>query len=294
MSTALKPSDAPSQPGGPFGMRVRLPGGLEITFVQVLLVAAIVFYALATPGDLNYKLDALGFGVCHQIAGHSFTIGGHQLPLCARCSGIYLGALSAFLLLAVLRRRASRFPARHMIAIFGVFFGAMVLDGINSTFQAFGSGLWDSNNLLRLLSGTLAGVSVAFMFYPVFNMSLWHPDVAQREKVIEQPFELVGYMVAAGLLVALVLDAGDWLYYPLSFLSITGMLVLLTMTNTIFVLIITRREGHSLTFSAALTPILVGLLITLIELTLLAWGRASLAPYMASNNLGIPLVPGLP
>jgi uncharacterized membrane protein len=274
-------------------MRVRLPGGLEITFVQVLLVAGIVFYSLAIPGDLDYKLDALGFGVCHQIPSHSFTIAGHQLPLCARCTGIYLSALSALVLLAILRRRASRFPARHIIAVFGVFFGAMVLDGINSTLQAFGSGFWDSGNLLRIFTGTLAGVSVAFMFYPVFNMSLWHPDVAEREHVIEQPFELVGYMVAAGILVALVLDGGDWLYYPLSFLSVIGMMALLTMANTIIVLIFTRREGVARTFSAALTPILVGVLITLIELTLLAWGRASLAPYLANNNLGLPLVPGL-
>jgi hypothetical protein len=35
-------------------------------------------------------------------------------------------------------------------------------------------------------------------------------------------------------------------------------------------------------------------LLTLIELTLLAWGRASLAPYLAGSNLGFPLVPGLP
>jgi hypothetical protein len=181
-----------------------------------------------------------------------------------------------------------------MIAVFAVFFGAMVLDGVNSTLQAFGSGLWDSGNLLRLFTGTLAGVSVAFMFYPVLNMSLWHPDVAERDPVIARPFELVGYLIAAGLLVALVLSAGDWLYYPLSLLSVTGMVALLTMANTIIVLIFTRREGHSRTFSAALTPILVGLLITLVELMLLAWGRASLAPYMANNNLGFPLVPGLP
>ena len=52
-----------------------------------------------------------------------------HLSLCARCSGIYLGSLSALLMLGVLRRRSSRLPARQMLAIVGVFFGAMVLDG---------------------------------------------------------------------------------------------------------------------------------------------------------------------
>src|SRR5439155_1244903 len=245
------------------------------------------------PGDLRYKMDAMGFGVCHQIATHSYFIDNHQLPLCARCSGIYLGSLSALLMLGVLRRRSSRLPARQMLAVVGVFFGAMVLDGINSTMQNFGSGIWESTNIVRLFTGALSGIAVAFVFYPMFNLSLWHKSASKRESVLEQPFELVGYMVAAGILVALVLDGGDWLFYPISILSVVGMLALLTMANTILVLIVTRREGHARTFSDAITPLLLGLLISLVVLTLLAWGRASLAPYMA-NSLGMPLVPGLP
>ena len=274
--------------------RIGLPGGLELTYVQLFLLAAILVYAFAVPGDLKYKLDALGFGVCHQIPTHSFYIDEHQLPLCSRCTGIYLGAFSVLALLAVLRPRAGRFPVGYMVAIFAVFFATMVLDGINSTLQAMGSGFWDSTNLLRIFTGTLAGVSVGFIFYPVFNLSVWHRDISQRKRVIERPIELVGYMLAAGLLVALVISGGDWLYYPLSFLSILGMVTLLTMANAILVLIFSRREGAARTFSAILTPILVGVLITLVELTLLVWFRSSLAPYLANNNLDIPLTPGLP
>jgi hypothetical protein len=180
-----------------------------------------------------------------------------------------------------------------MITILAVFFAAMVVDGINSTLQNFGSNVWDSTNLVRLVTGSLAGTAVAFFLYPVFNMSIWSREVRKRESVLESPLELAGYMVLVGLMVALVLDQGDWLFYPLSFLSIIGMLALLTMANTMLVLIITRREGKARNFSEALTPILVAFLLSLIEITLISWGRASLAPYMA-NNVGMPLVPGLP
>jgi uncharacterized membrane protein len=271
---------------------VRL-GTLEISFLQVCVLAAIVFYSLAVPGDLDYKLDALGFGVCHQIDTHSFFVGGHQLPLCARCSGIYLAALASLGLMLVIRRRAARLPAVSMITILAVFFGAMVVDGINSTLQTFGSNFWDSTNLVRLLTGSLAGTAIAFFLYPVFNMSIWSREVRKRESVLESPLELAGYMLAVGLAVALVLDQGDWLFYPLSLLSIIGMLAMLTMANTMLVLIVSRREGKARIFSEALTPILVAILLSLIEITLLSWGRASLAPYMA-NNVGMPLVPGLP
>jgi hypothetical protein len=136
-------------------------------------------------------------------------------------------------------------------------------------------------------------VALTLVFYPMFNLSVWHRTVARRERVLERPLELVGYMVAAGVPVALLLNGGDWLFYPLSLLSIAGMLALLTMANTMLTLFASRREGLALTFSQALTPLLVGFFLSLVELTLLAWGRASLAPYLG-NNLGMPLVPGLP
>jgi uncharacterized membrane protein len=273
--------------------KLPLPGGVEIGFAQVAIVAGIAFFALAMPGDLKYKVDALGFGVCHQIGTHSFSVGEHQLPLCARCTGIYLGALASLGLLMFLRPRVRRLPARSVALLLGIFFLSMLLDGINSTVQNFGSGLWETTNLIRIITGALSGVAVAFVFYPVFNMSLWHPEASRKERSIEQPFELVGPLVLAAILVSLVVASADFLYYPLAFISLLGLVSLLTMANTILVLIVSRREGTLRTASAALTPILIAVFLTLIELALLAWGRSALAPYMA-NNVGIPVLPGLP
>jgi hypothetical protein len=180
-----------------------------------------------------------------------------------------------------------------MLVILGVFFSSMVFDGINSTLQTIGSPLWDTTNVIRLFTGALAGVAVAFVFYPVFNMSIWHPSILKWQSSVESPLQLVGYMSIVGLLVALVLSMEDWLYYPIAFLSLGGMLILLTLANTMIILTISRREGTFITFSAALTPLLIGLLIALVELTLLALARSSLAPYL-QNDIGMPVVPGLP
>lgn len=287
------PPAGPARNAGFFAARVRVPGGLELSYLQLALIAAVVFYALAMPGDLRFKLDSLGFGVCHQIASHSFYIGGHQLPLCARCSGIYLGAFASFVLLVARRGKAVGMPARHMLVILAVFFGAMAVDGINSTLQALGSPIWDTTNLLRLFTGSLAGIAVVFFFYPLFNMSLWRPDTTRGESVLQKPVQLLGYMLGVAVLVGLVLLGEEWLFYPLAVASIVGMLILLTMANTMIILTVTRREATFASFSEALTPLLIGLLISLVELTLLAWGRESLAPYLA-NNIGMPLFPGLP
>lgn len=275
-------------------MQLPLPGGLSVTVPQLLLASGIVVYAFAVPGDFKYKLDALGFAVCHQIHTHSITLAGHQLPLCARCTGIYLGAIIGLALLTRLRSRSIKLPARSLFPFLGLFFAAMVLDGTNSIMQTLGSGFWETTNLTRLVTGGLSGLAVAFVFYPIFNMSAWHRNSARLQSVLARPIELLPYLVPTALLLTLVFSRADWLLYPISILSIGGMLALLTMSCTVFVLIATRREGKARSAADLVTPILIGIAITLIMLTLLSLGRASLAPYMADNPLGVPLVPGLP
>jgi uncharacterized membrane protein len=41
---------------------------------------------------------AIGSAVCHQLPARSFHLWGAQLPVCARCTGIYVGAALASLL----------------------------------------------------------------------------------------------------------------------------------------------------------------------------------------------------
>ncbi|MCD6518573.1 MAG: DUF2085 domain-containing protein [Anaerolineae bacterium] len=50
-------------------------------------------------------------GICHQLPSHSLYLQGHPLPLCARCTGTYLGLVLTFLLLR-LWPRASQ-PIAH-------------------------------------------------------------------------------------------------------------------------------------------------------------------------------------
>src|SRR5262245_33087060 len=63
---------------------------------------------------------AVGGSVCHQRPERSFYLWGRQLPVCARCTGIYAGAALAVAVVSVRRalqmtdtrpRRLSRSPA---------------------------------------------------------------------------------------------------------------------------------------------------------------------------------------
>ena len=62
----------------------------------VLVVAAPWVSSVQSPAGGAAHLSAatyiVGSLVCHQHAGRSFHLGGGQLPVCARCTGLYLSA----------------------------------------------------------------------------------------------------------------------------------------------------------------------------------------------------------
>ncbi len=53
---------------------------------------------------LRQALGWVGGLACHQAPSRTLAVGGHGLPFCMRCSGLYLGSLACVLLLLGLRR----------------------------------------------------------------------------------------------------------------------------------------------------------------------------------------------
>ena len=83
----------------------------------VALVAAPYAVTHEAPGSPAFfaatGLYAVGAVICHQQSSRSFHLWGAQLPVCARCAGLYAGApgglLLALLLLPVPGRAGRRF-----------------------------------------------------------------------------------------------------------------------------------------------------------------------------------------
>jgi len=222
-------------------------------------------------------LDLLGAGVCGQIPSHSFIIGGRQLPLCARCTGTYLGALLGFLGLAALRRRrVSGLPPNEVLASLAGFIVLWGVDGLNSFLNLFPSAphLYQPHNLLRLITGTLQGLALSIIVYPVFSSLLWKETNTRR--VLRNWRELGYLLIPAALLIWIVQTQASFLLYPVATLSILGVLAMLTLVNTMIVLIVTRRESKAESWRDAFSPLLLGLLATLLELSVLGLLRLAL------------------
>jgi len=92
---------------------------------------------------LNVGQKRLGFAFfCHRQPERSFAIRGHQFPVCSRCTGLLLGFFG-FIVLALFNVQIPLFAGLIMLV-------PMAIDGTSQL-----TGLRESNNLLRLLTGFL-------------------------------------------------------------------------------------------------------------------------------------------
>ena len=254
-------------------------------FLTVAALAILLFYLLAPPHSLLDKADRAAYAVCHRIPARSFAFAGRPLPLCARCNGTYLGAVAGLIALTACgRRRASRLPVPAILAVLGVFLLAWAIDGFNSFLTLIPDlpYLYEPSNLLRLVTGTLEGLALAALLLPLANLTLWADPDPRRS--IGSWRDLWWLLVAAAAVIALVSSAWPPLLYPLAILSELAILGLVGLVNTMFVLMLMRREGKAMRTREALLPLLLGLALAAVELTAIGLARAAL-----TERLGLPL-----
>ncbi len=110
---------------------------------------------------------ALGWWICHQDPARSLSLGGATLPLCARCTGIYLflglGLWAGLLAGRPAGTRALAIPAAAAAA------GCAALLGQWLGAQA---GLWTSTPLSRILTGLACGSGIAWLIHTAFGLRL--------------------------------------------------------------------------------------------------------------------------
>jgi len=254
--------------------------------IITLTIVAVGVFIIATPGGLLGTMDMVGYAVCHRITDRSFAIAGRQLPLCARCTGTFMGALVGFFGQAVVlrRRRATEFPPLLIIAILIGFALLWAADGFNSYMVLLGGPhVYEPQNWLRLTTGVLQGLTMSAFIYPVFNFTLWRKS--SPERTIRNLGELGVLVLLQAGIVVLVLTRWDFLLYPLAILGAAGVLALLTCVNGMLILMVTRRENVADTWRDSIIPLMAGLTLSLIQVGVIDFVRYALTGTLE----GIPM-----
>jgi uncharacterized membrane protein len=129
---------------------------LALALVSVLWLSLLVATPLS-PAPLAALIYAAGSVVCHQIAERSFHLAGFQLPVCARCLGIYAGAAAASIHgLSMLVSDSTRWRILSPRAARNAFL-ASALPTLVTVGLEWG-GVWRGTNTVRAIAGIALGV----------------------------------------------------------------------------------------------------------------------------------------
>ncbi|MBN1429794.1 MAG: DUF2085 domain-containing protein [Anaerolineae bacterium] len=243
----------------------------------ILLLALSIAWILFTPSGLLGKADAVGYAVCHRIAIRSFAFpDGVQLPLCARCTGTFLGVSIGLLAPGLLfrRRHAALFPPIGVLAILITFSVVWAFDGLNSYTFLLGPTvphLYTPHNLLRLATGLGQGITMGSLLLPVFNSMLWAD--AKAERTLNSIWELLILIGIGVVLFGMILSGLAIFLYPLAILSSLGVLLVLSAICTVTAAAFTGRENTALTLADALPIILLGTAMSLAMLGVIDLAR---------------------
>jgi uncharacterized membrane protein len=158
---------------------------IEAILLAVLL--AIVIAPLALPNDSIGGLDGsigsldhgedldyvpwpqravylLGDINCHQQADRSFDLNGNQMPFCARDLGLLAGAVLGLAAFVLLGRKV---PWTWFL----VLLVPMALDGVVQAITDY-----ESSNIVRLLTGAIAGLAAGYGAGTLINDFFERPD----------------------------------------------------------------------------------------------------------------------
>ncbi|OFW05909.1 MAG: hypothetical protein A3I61_06420 [Acidobacteria bacterium RIFCSPLOWO2_02_FULL_68_18] len=113
-----------------------------------------------------------GSRLCHQIAERSIHFDGVQLPVCARCLGVYMGAAVA--LLPGLRSRPGR-AARSPVWVRHVAILALAFNGATVAVERID--VWQVSSGVRAIAGAMLGAAVGFAVAHVLRP--WRAEVVQ-------------------------------------------------------------------------------------------------------------------
>ena len=258
-----------------------------LTWAVIGFVAFILLLLLSPlwPPSCLEKADVVGSAVCGRLPTHSLHFAGRQSPLCARCTGTFVGAILGFVGLLILGKgkAAQMPPARALLLLVG-FIIIMAIDGVNSYLSLLLGApvLYEPHNTLRLLTGTLHGLALSIIIFPIFNFTLWkEPD----NKPALAGLRDLGLIVAvfAIPMVLIVQTEMAFLLYPVAIISVLGVLTMLTVVNSLMIVIAMRREAQAVTMWDAALPIVLGFAATLVEIALIVFLR-----WQFSAAFGIP------
>lgn len=244
--------------------------------ILILLAAGIILgvWLSKTPPGVYGKARAVGYAVCHQIEERSFHFHGTVSPMCARCTGMYMGVLVAGAYYALRGKQgAALFPSWKINALLIGFVVLWGLDGFNSYLHLIPGAprVFPPSNTNRMITGSLMGINLMTLLAVGFNQVVWK---SPKEERILAGFKELGLL----LVLVLAMDGLVLLEVPaviaaVSWLSVVSVILLLTGVYAMAVLLVTNNENRYEGWWSLRWLLLAGFVLALVQTGALDLGR---------------------
>lgn len=231
--------------------------------LPALVLVVLIAFAVA-PRPLPEKLSLALKGVCGLRPSHSYFAGSLQLPLEARLLGMYGGfALTLAFLIAIGRLGARRLSNRATLIVLTLLFAVMVFDGGNSTLSELAlPHLYAPTNLLRLLTGVLAGIALAPLLLWLVGAVVLARTGSPDRAVIRSPWELCAPLAMNMLFALIVVQEDPAMCYPITLIGVAGVIGMLAIVALLVVQSVTGRSGRVTQVRQLIAPGSLALLLT--------------------------------
>ncbi len=185
-------------------------------------------------------------GVCHQLPERCLHYEGQPLPLCARCTGTFLGiSLALVMARAIGQGRRSRLPSLRLGLVLLGLVGLWALDGANSLSELLVGRplIYQPDNSLRLIAGMGMGLVIGTMLYPIYHFAMW--SRVDDRRVFDREWHFALLILAGAVCAAILLG---WTSAPLAFwasLMTVTVVSALAVTNAVLIVLLVHKEGFA-------------------------------------------------
>lgn len=162
--------------------------------------------------------------LCNQAPARCFHIAGHLMPLCQRCTGLYIGMGFTFIWFLLSRNYNRGLPPRRIVYVNVICLLVM---------PVFGFHLLDPGPAWRLWSGLIYGNAIVFLFFPAALM------ICNKDRGFNhyKKFSTNSFWVFFVLLNSVPLwfpIHSAWLFYVTIFVILTGILGIVIVISIVF------------------------------------------------------------
>jgi uncharacterized membrane protein len=210
-----------------------------------------------------YDLSAM---LCHQIGSRCLLLGNVPLPVCARCTGIYLGVLTIFIWLMFRNKSNIRYPLtmNYFIFLIVIFF-IMITDVI--------TGFTGDNNIFRFILGYLFGFVCFAGVLSLYHKWMIRTEIIQTANTPWTTFVTLLFLSLSVFLALITLLQDQKIIFVLLIILIfLGILILYIYMNMFIFIFVFYKEIRNRIYDAKtyIGFLFLGLLLFIAELLILA------------------------